>query len=100
MKQGLGRGRLGLTLAPISAGCTYEGRERPDGSRWLSSSTPCMACMCADGIATCAEIVCISSCINQIEVPGECCPLCAGKAVVGRSRGVVEPGLRGVFQVQ
>uniref|UniRef100_A0ACB8FLC1 Uncharacterized protein n=1 Tax=Sphaerodactylus townsendi TaxID=933632 RepID=A0ACB8FLC1_9SAUR len=62
---------------PRCKGCVYEGRERPDGSRWLSSSVPCMACMCVDGVATCAEIVCISSCINQIKVPGECCPLCA-----------------------
>ncbi|KAJ7329303.1 hypothetical protein JRQ81_015477, partial [Phrynocephalus forsythii] len=68
-------------------GCTYEGRDRPDGSRWLSSSTPCMACMCADGVATCAEIVCISSCINQIEVPGECCPLCAECTYEGRVYG-------------
>ncbi|KAL8222564.1 UNVERIFIED_CONTAM: hypothetical protein K2H54_077444, partial [Gekko kuhli] len=62
---------------PRCKGCMYEGRERADGSRWLSSSVPCMACMCLDGVATCAEIVCISSCLNQIEVPGECCPLCA-----------------------
>uniref|UniRef100_A0ABM5GLJ4 Kielin/chordin-like protein isoform X1 n=1 Tax=Pogona vitticeps TaxID=103695 RepID=A0ABM5GLJ4_9SAUR len=72
---------------PRCKGCTYEGRERPDGSRWLSSSTPCMACMCADGVATCAEIVCISSCINQIEVPGECCPLCADCSYEGRVYG-------------
>uniref|UniRef100_A0A803STY5 VWFC domain-containing protein n=1 Tax=Anolis carolinensis TaxID=28377 RepID=A0A803STY5_ANOCA len=62
---------------PQCPGCTYEGRERPDGSSWLSLAVPCMACMCVDGVATCAEIACIRSCTNQINVPGECCPLCA-----------------------
>ncbi|XP_067325493.1 kielin/chordin-like protein [Anolis sagrei] len=62
---------------PRCKGCTYEGRERHDGSSWLSSAVPCMACMCVDGVATCAEIACIRSCTNQIKVPGECCPLCA-----------------------
>uniref|UniRef100_H9GHF0 VWFC domain-containing protein n=1 Tax=Anolis carolinensis TaxID=28377 RepID=H9GHF0_ANOCA len=62
---------------PSCSGCTYEGRERPDGSSWLSLAVPCMACMCVDGVATCAEIACIRSCTNQINVPGECCPLCA-----------------------
>ncbi|XP_053144733.1 kielin/chordin-like protein isoform X3 [Hemicordylus capensis] len=72
---------------PRCKGCTYEGRERADGSSWLSSSVPCMACMCVDGVATCAEIVCVSSCLNQIEVPGECCPLCADCSYEGRVYG-------------
>ncbi|XP_042323727.1 kielin/chordin-like protein [Sceloporus undulatus] len=74
---------------PRCKGCTYEGRERADGTSWLSSSVPCMACMCVDGIATCAEIICISSCTNQIKVPGECCPLCADCIYEGR---VYSPG--------
>ncbi|XP_062990566.1 kielin/chordin-like protein [Elgaria multicarinata webbii] len=72
---------------PRCKGCVYEGRERADGSSWLSSSVPCMACMCVDGVATCAKIVCISSCVNQIDVPGECCPLCADCSYEGRVYG-------------
>lgn len=63
---------------PFHTGCMYEGQKRADGSSWLSSSAPCMFCMCVDGVTTCAKIACVSSCINQVEVPGECCPLCAG----------------------
>ncbi|XP_054844536.1 kielin/chordin-like protein [Eublepharis macularius] len=72
---------------PRCKGCMYEGQERMDGSRWLSSSVPCMACMCVDGVATCADIVCISSCLHQIQVPGECCPLCADCSYDGHIYG-------------
>uniref|UniRef100_A0A8D2LTF9 Kielin cysteine rich BMP regulator n=1 Tax=Varanus komodoensis TaxID=61221 RepID=A0A8D2LTF9_VARKO len=57
------------------AGCTHEGRERADGSGWLSSA-PCVACACLDGVATCARIACVSACADPVDVPGECCPLC------------------------
>ncbi|XP_053260630.1 kielin/chordin-like protein [Podarcis raffonei] len=72
---------------PRCKGCVYEGREREDGTSWFSSSLPCRVCMCAEGVASCAEIACISSCVNQIEVPGECCPLCADCTYEGRAYG-------------
>lgn len=65
--------------APTSSGCMYGGQEHAEGSSWFAGSTPCMTCMCADGVTTCSEIRCLSPCINFINVPGECCPVCAGK---------------------
>ncbi|XP_069085493.1 kielin/chordin-like protein [Pleurodeles waltl] len=62
---------------PRCRGCVYNGREYRDGTSWLSPTTPCMSCMCVDGVTTCSETRCIGSCANPIQVPGECCPLCA-----------------------
>uniref|UniRef100_A0A8D2LW02 Kielin cysteine rich BMP regulator n=1 Tax=Varanus komodoensis TaxID=61221 RepID=A0A8D2LW02_VARKO len=73
-----GGGAVSLTAVPAArAGCTHEGRERADGSGWLSSA-PCVACACLDGVATCARIACVSACADPVDVPGECCPLCPG----------------------
>lgn len=57
----------------------YGGEEHTEGSSWFADSTPCMTCMCVDGVTTCSEVRCLSPCINFISVPGECCPVCAGK---------------------
>lgn len=65
-----------------SLGCLYGGQERAEGSSWFAGSTPCISCMCADGVTTCSEIRCLSPCTNFINVPGECCPVCAGRRVV------------------
>lgn len=56
----------------------YGGEEHTEGSSWFADSTPCMTCMCVDGVTTCSEVRCLSPCINFISVPGECCPVCAG----------------------
>lgn len=61
-------------------GCVYGGEEHSEGSSWFADSTPCMTCMCADGVTTCSEVRCLSPCINFINVPGECCPVCAGRS--------------------
>ncbi|XP_029472184.1 kielin/chordin-like protein [Rhinatrema bivittatum] len=65
------------SCCPRCRGCVYNGREYQDGSSWFSPTTPCMSCLCVDGVTTCSEIRCVSSCVNQVQVPGECCPLCA-----------------------
>lgn len=62
---------------PHCRGCMYEGEEHPEGSSWFADSTPCMTCMCVDGVTTCSEVRCLSPCNNFINVPGECCPVCA-----------------------
>lgn len=67
-----------MTLSPPS-GCTYGGQDHAEGSSWFAGSTPCISCMCVDGVTTCSEIRCLSPCINFINMPGECCPVCAGK---------------------
>ncbi|KAK2842201.1 hypothetical protein Q5P01_012401 [Channa striata] len=62
---------------PHCRGCVYEGEEHTEGSSWFADSTPCMTCMCVDGVTTCSEVHCLSPCMNFISVPGECCPVCA-----------------------
>uniref|UniRef100_A0A3Q1F2W2 VWFD domain-containing protein n=1 Tax=Acanthochromis polyacanthus TaxID=80966 RepID=A0A3Q1F2W2_9TELE len=56
---------------------------------WFADSTPCMNCMCVDGVTTCSEVRCLSPCVNFISVPGECCPVCADCVFEGR---VYSPG--------
>lgn len=74
------RGEIFVSLSVFSlSGCVYGGEERTEGSSWFADSTPCMTCMCVDGVTTCSEVHCLSPCINFINVPGECCPVCAGK---------------------
>nr|XP_033814726.1 kielin/chordin-like protein isoform X1 [Geotrypetes seraphini] len=65
------------SCCPRCRGCVYNGQEHHNGSSWFSPTTPCMSCMCVDSVTTCSEIRCVTSCVNQIQVPGECCPLCA-----------------------
>uniref|UniRef100_A0A3P8T357 VWFC domain-containing protein n=1 Tax=Amphiprion percula TaxID=161767 RepID=A0A3P8T357_AMPPE len=62
---------------PECPGCIYGGEEHAEGSSWFADSTPCMNCMCVDGVTTCSEVRCLSPCVNFINVPGECCPVCA-----------------------
>uniref|UniRef100_A0A3P9CXT3 VWFC domain-containing protein n=1 Tax=Maylandia zebra TaxID=106582 RepID=A0A3P9CXT3_9CICH len=66
---------------PRCRGCVYAGEEHTEGSSWFADSTPCMTCMCVDGVTTCSEVHCLSPCVNFISVPGECCPMCAGKHI-------------------
>ncbi|XP_049429825.1 kielin/chordin-like protein [Epinephelus fuscoguttatus] len=72
---------------PRCRGCMYGGEEHAEGSSWFADSTPCMTCMCVDGVTTCSEVRCLSPCINFISVPGECCPVCADCVFEGRVYG-------------
>ncbi|XP_028287666.1 kielin/chordin-like protein isoform X2 [Parambassis ranga] len=74
---------------PHCRGCMYGGEEHAEGSTWFADSTPCMTCMCVDGVATCSEVRCLSPCSNVMSVPGECCPVCADCVFEGR---VYSPG--------
>ncbi|TRY57848.1 hypothetical protein DNTS_017648, partial [Danionella cerebrum] len=62
------------SCCPRCRGCVYDGVERQEGSTWLASGSHCMSCLCMDGVTTCSELQCVSTCLNQISVPGECCP--------------------------
>ncbi|KAK7160533.1 hypothetical protein R3I93_008242 [Phoxinus phoxinus] len=72
---------------PRCRGCFYDGVEHTEGSTWFPSSGPCMSCMCVDGVTTCSKVHCLSTCLNQISVPGECCPVCADCVFEGRVYG-------------
>ncbi|XP_065407987.1 kielin/chordin-like protein isoform X2 [Chrysemys picta bellii] len=67
---------------PRCKGCMYDGQEHANGTSWFSS--PCVSCLCTHGIATCAQIRCLGSCLRPVQVPGECCPLCADCVFEGR----------------
>ncbi|XP_048865507.1 kielin/chordin-like protein isoform X2 [Brienomyrus brachyistius] len=73
------------SCCPRCRGCVYNGETHADGSTWLASSAPCMSCMCLDGVTTCSEVRCVSPCVTQVLVPGECCPLCADCVYDGRT---------------
>ncbi|CAN9499249.1 unnamed protein product [Ophioblennius macclurei] len=75
------------TCCPRCRGCMYEGEEYPDGGTWFADSTPCMTCMCVNGVTTCSEVQCLSPCVNHITVPGECCPMCADCSFEGKVYG-------------
>ncbi|KAI4897940.1 hypothetical protein NFI96_019845 [Prochilodus magdalenae] len=72
---------------PRCRGCMHDGVEHAEGSTWIASSGPCTSCMCVDGVTTCSEIQCLSPCHNQINVTGECCPLCADCSYEGHVYG-------------
>ncbi|CAI5664367.1 unnamed protein product [Oreochromis niloticus] len=72
---------------PHCRGCVYGGAEHTEGSSWFADSTPCMTCMCVDGVTTCSEVHCLSPCVNFISVPGECCPMCADCVFEGKVYG-------------
>uniref|UniRef100_A0A3Q2VZC6 VWFC domain-containing protein n=1 Tax=Haplochromis burtoni TaxID=8153 RepID=A0A3Q2VZC6_HAPBU len=74
---------------PRCRGCVYAGEEHTEGSSWFADSTPCMTCMCVDGVTTCSEVHCLSPCVNFISVPGECCPMCADSEVSCLYQGTV-----------
>ncbi|GCC17375.1 hypothetical protein chiPu_0020546 [Chiloscyllium punctatum] len=65
------------SCCPLCRGCMYNGKEYQEGGTWSAPTIPCMTCMCVDGVTTCSAIHCLTPCVNQIHVPGECCPLCA-----------------------
>uniref|UniRef100_A0A4W5K2T8 Kielin cysteine rich BMP regulator n=1 Tax=Hucho hucho TaxID=62062 RepID=A0A4W5K2T8_9TELE len=75
------------TCCPRCRGCVYDGEEHAEASSWFADSTPCMSCMCVDGVTTCSEVRCLTPCINTVTVPGECCPVCADCVFEGRVYG-------------
>ncbi|XP_057692025.1 kielin/chordin-like protein isoform X3 [Corythoichthys intestinalis] len=72
---------------PRCRGCMYDGGEYTEGSSWFADSSHCRSCMCVDGVTTCSEVHCLSPCSNFIQVPGECCPMCADCVFEGRVYG-------------
>ncbi|XP_014900210.1 kielin/chordin-like protein [Poecilia latipinna] len=75
------------SCCPHCRGCMYGGEQHAEGSSWFADSTPCMTCMCVNGVTTCSEVHCVSPCVNFMTVPGECCPVCADCIFEGRVYG-------------
>uniref|UniRef100_A0A667ZFW1 VWFC domain-containing protein n=1 Tax=Myripristis murdjan TaxID=586833 RepID=A0A667ZFW1_9TELE len=73
---------------PRCRGCVYDREEHAEGSSWFADSTPCMTCMCVDGVTTCSEVRCLSPCI-QVKTPGKCCYDCQDSGVSCTYQGTV-----------
>lgn len=68
------------SISPISnpAGCYANGQIQAHGDRWREDD--CTFCQCINGESHCVATACGQSCLNPVKVPGECCPMCEGKA--------------------
>ncbi|KAL1777523.1 kielin chordin [Sigmodon hispidus] len=66
------------SCCPQCAGCLALGEEHPEGSIWVPANNPCSTCMCHKGIVTCAQVQCVSTCIQPQQGPSDCCPRCSG----------------------
>ncbi|MBN3287568.1 CRIM1 protein, partial [Polyodon spathula] len=56
------------------AGCYVNGQILAHGDHWREDD--CTFCQCISGDARCVAAACGHSCLNPVEVPGECCPVC------------------------
>ncbi|XP_051781547.1 cysteine-rich motor neuron 1 protein [Erpetoichthys calabaricus] len=56
------------------AGCYVSGQILAHGDHWREDD--CTFCQCVSGEARCVAAACGHSCLNPVEVPGECCPVC------------------------
>ncbi|XP_060229924.1 kielin/chordin-like protein [Meriones unguiculatus] len=77
------------TCCPRCTGCLARGEEHPEGSSWAPADSPCSSCVCHKGVITCAQIQCVSVCVQPEQGPGDCCPRCPGCEHEGRK---YEPG--------
>ncbi|XP_038068738.1 zonadhesin-like isoform X3 [Patiria miniata] len=55
--------------------CDHRGVEYLEGQVW--NPEPCLSCNCTGGSVDCTPIVCGIFCTEYVQVPGECCPVCA-----------------------
>ncbi|XP_045432612.1 kielin/chordin-like protein isoform X2 [Pipistrellus kuhlii] len=77
------------SCCPRCRGCWAHGEEHPDGSSWEPPDSPCSSCLCHQGVATCAQVQCVSSCARPRQGPRDCCPRCSDCEHAGRK---YEPG--------
>ncbi|XP_058880340.1 cysteine-rich motor neuron 1 protein-like isoform X2 [Acipenser ruthenus] len=56
------------------AGCYVNGQILAHGDHWREDD--CTFCQCISGDARCVAAACGHSCLNPVDVPGECCPVC------------------------
>lgn len=72
---------LQTTLSNIDTSCPKKctddgGLLRSDGETW--AETPCMHCMCSNGVLSCAIMDCAAPMCDDYVVPeGACCPVCS-----------------------
>uniref|UniRef100_A0A8C7YAG1 VWFC domain-containing protein n=1 Tax=Oryzias sinensis TaxID=183150 RepID=A0A8C7YAG1_9TELE len=58
-------------------GCSYAGKEYPNGNEFPHPTDPCRTCSCINGNIQCLKRRCQPlTCSNQNVIPGDCCPQC------------------------
>lgn len=60
----------------LLAGCTFHGKEYPDGTEFASDKDPCGVCYCYGGEVVCTKIPCYGECSHPYKPPGQCCGEC------------------------
>ncbi|XP_066263526.1 BMP-binding endothelial regulator protein-like isoform X1 [Branchiostoma lanceolatum] len=66
-------------------GCTFQGQVYNSGDKWTSEQDPCAQYACQEGVVTVSQVQCYTACSNPVTVPGQCCPVCKGCLLEGRT---------------
>ncbi|KAM4617473.1 von Willebrand factor C and EGF domain-containing protein [Discoglossus pictus] len=74
----------GQCCPDCSAGCFYGRRTFRNNESFLSTSDPCLTCICLMGTVACSPIECALSCTYPFHDEGECCPVCRDCTYDGR----------------
>ncbi|XP_030056998.1 von Willebrand factor C and EGF domain-containing protein isoform X2 [Microcaecilia unicolor] len=74
----------GQCCPDCSAGCSYHGKHIQNNETFLSSSDPCLTCICLLGSVACSPVECTFNCTYPFHAEGECCPICHDCTYEGR----------------
>ena len=67
-----------IHVPPVSTGCSHDGHDYSDGEKWNPNQDLCTTCTCRNRLPLCQAIACTPlSCENTVNLPGQCCPVCA-----------------------
>ena len=58
------------------AGCTFHGKEYPEGTEFPDDQDPCSVCYCYGGEVVCNKLPCYGGCSHPYKPPGQCCAEC------------------------
>ncbi|KAM9377036.1 kielin/chordin-like protein [Pholidichthys leucotaenia] len=77
-------------------GCTFHGKEYPDGTEFADDKDHCGVCSCYGGDVTCTRMPCYGECSHPYKPPGQCCGECDrcfyNGAVLLNGRSIPDPG--------
>ncbi|XP_044213158.1 kielin/chordin-like protein isoform X1 [Thunnus albacares] len=77
-------------------GCTFHGKEYPDGTEFRDDKDPCGVCHCNRGEVVCSKIHCYGECSHPYTTPAQCCGECERCFYNGRvftnGQSIPDPG--------